>query len=131
MKITGKKSFSMEAEGTEKGEVRNQGEFSIALTGLTMPLKTDVRLEKDDANIVIGLGGITTVKFLHILADFDDDTVANADVEFLVNDGGGEVGITGKSMMLEDTDLTSLKLTNNSHDSTGSDATVFIDLAGD
>lgn len=131
MKILGKLKFSMEAEGTEKGDVRSQGDYGIAKTGLTMPFKTDVILAKDDANIVIGMGGITTVKFLHIKAVFADDTVADADIELLINDGSGEISMTGTQFMLVDTDITSIKLTNNSHDTTGSAATVFFDLAGD
>lgn len=131
MKVIGKLNFSMEAEGTEKGDVRSQGDYEVAITGLTMPLKTDVILAKDDANIVIGLGGITTIKFLHVKAIFDDDTVATPDIELLINDGGGEISETGTQFMKVGTDLTSLKLTNNSNDISGSDATIFIDLAGD
>lgn len=131
MKVIGKLVFSMEAEGTEKGNVRGQGNYEVAIIGLAMPLKTDVILAKDDANIVIGLGGITTVKFLQVKAVFDDPDVANATIELLINDGAGERTITGTMFLLLDTDITSIKLTNNSHDTTGSDATIFIDLAGD
>ncbi|MCK5639611.1 MAG: hypothetical protein KAJ19_02395 [Gammaproteobacteria bacterium] len=130
MRVIGTLRYTMEAEGTELGGVRGQGNHIIEITSLAIPFKTDIDLAKDDAALVIGLGGITTIKFLSIRAIFVDDTVADADIEFLINDGGGEVGITGTALMLEDTDLTSLKLTNNSNDTTGSNARIFIELAG-
>jgi len=131
MKNIGKINYSMEAEGAELGDVRLQGSYSIAMTGLTMPLKTDIVLAKAGANVVVGLGGITTVKFLYIKAVFPTTyTETDATIELLINDGGGEITMTGTQFMLVDTDITSIKLTNNSHDTTGADATVFIDLGG-
>ncbi len=126
----GKNNYSIEAEGTERGHVHLHGDYEIAGTGVTMPLITDVWLLKNDAVKVIGLGGITTVNFFFIKVVFDDDTVATATAELLINDGGVEISMTGTIFMLMDTDVTSIKLTNNSHDTTGSDATVFIDLGG-
>lgn len=131
MRVLGSLKFGIEAEGTEKGSVRGQGNYEVAILGLTMPMQTDVRLLKDDADVVIGLGGITTIKFIHIKAVFDDPSVANANVEFIVNDGSGDKTITGLQLMLVATDITSIKLTNNSDNSTGSDATIFIELVGD
>lgn len=131
MRVLGTLKFGIEAEGTEKGSVRGQGDYEVAILGLTMPLQTDVRLLKDDANVVVGLGGITTIKFLHVKAIFDDPTVANADVEFIVNDGAGDRTLTGLQLLLVATDITSIKLTNNSDNTTGSDATIFIELVGD
>ncbi len=131
MRVLGKLEFVMEAEAEEQGGVRGQGIYTVEKEGMTMPLKTDIVLAKDGANIVIGLGGITTVKFLHVKAVFDDPTVATPTVELLINDGSGEISMTGLEFMLVDTDITSAKLTNNSHDTTGSAATVFIDMAGD
>ena len=131
MRVLGDLVFQMEAEGTEIGGVRAQGSYKIEKTGLDMPLKTDLTLAKDDAAVVVGLGGITTVKFLHVKAVFDDPTVATPTIELLINDGAGEITMTGLEFMLVDTDITSIKLTNNSHDTTGSAAKIYIDLAGD
>lgn len=130
MRALGTLKFAIEAEGSEKGGVRGEGDYKVEKLGMTMPLSTDVALAKDNANIVVGLGGITTVNFLHILADFVDPTIADTTIELLINDGSGEITMTGREFLLVDTDITSIKLTNNSHDTDGSAATVFIDLAG-
>ncbi len=130
MIVQGTLKFTADAEESEKGGKRMEGDYAPFISGLDMPLKTDVILAKDDAARVISLGGITTVNFLHIKAEFDDDSVADANIEVIVSDGAGDRTITCNQFMLVDTDITSLKLTNNSHDTTGSAATVFIDLAG-
>lgn len=130
MRVIGTLKFTVEAEGAEKGGVRNQGDYDVAIDSLAMTLKTDVVLAKDDANIVVGLGGLTTVKFLQVNAIFDDPTVATPTIELLINDGSGEISMTGLEFMLVATDITSIKLTNNSDDATGSGATVFLDLVG-
>jgi len=132
MRVLGDLIFQMEAEGSEIGGVRAQGSYKIEKTGLEMPMKTDITLAKDGAAVVVGLGGITTVKFLHIKAVFPPTyTETDAKIEMLINDGGGEITMTGLEFMLVDTDITSIKLTNNSDDSTGSAAKIYIDLAGD
>jgi len=131
MRVLGNLRFNIEAEGTEKGGKRADGDYKIEKLGLTMPLKTDVRLAKDDANVSVGFGGITTVKFLQVKAVFDDPTKASTTIELIVNDGSGDKTLTGLHFMFVDCDFTSIKLTNNSDDSTGSDATVFIDMVGD
>lgn len=130
MRVIGKTIFTMEAEGDELGGVRGQGDHTIEVTGLDIPFQTDLTLAKDDAAVVVGLGGITTINYLHVKAVFVDDTVADATIEILINDSGGEISMTGTQFELVNTDLTSLKLTNNSNDTTGSAARVFIELAG-
>ncbi len=130
MRVLGQTKYTVEAEGSEVGGKRLEGDYGIEVLSQSQPLKTDIQLAKDDANIVVALGGITTVNFLHVKAVFADDTVANADIELLINDGAGEITMTGTQFMLVNTDITSIKLTNNSHDTTGSAATIFIDLVG-
>jgi len=130
MRVLGKIIFSIEADGIEQGGVRKSGDYKVSIDNLTMPLGTDVSLAKNDANISVGLGGLTTIKFLHVKAVFDDDTVPNANIELLVNDGSGDKTLTGTEFLFVDCDFTSIKLTNNTDDSTGSKATVFIDMAG-
>jgi len=131
MKVNGTLKFTIEAEGTELGNKRAEGDYVVSVSGATMPLKFDVSLAKDDAAVSLGLGGITTVKFLHIYAIFADGTVANADIEFILNDGSGAQTITGTELMLANTDLISISLTNNSSDTVGSAATIFVDIVGD
>jgi len=131
MKVDGTLKFTVEAEGSELGKKRAEGDYVVSVLGATMPLKFDVALAKDDAAVSLGLGGITTVRFLHIYAVFADGSVANADVEFILNDGGGAQTITGTEIMVANTDITSISLTNNSHDTTGSAATIFVDIVGD
>ncbi len=104
--------------------------YYVAIDSPALTLKTDVVLAKDDANIRVGLGGLTTVKFLQVNAIFDYPNVATPTIELLINDGSGEISMTGLEFMLVATDITSIKLTNNSDDATGSGATVFLDLVG-
>ena len=132
MKVDGNTNFSITAEGTEQGGLRGQGNYAIAISGLAMHLNTDVQLLKDDANIVVGLGGIVHVKFLHVKANFPDDYEGSDDtIALIANFGAGDVIMQGKTFAFVDTDITSIKLTNNSDDATGATATVFIDMAGD
>jgi len=130
MRVLGKLTFNIEATGSEQGGVRKSGVYTVFKDGLTMPMSTDISLAKNAANTSVGLGGITTINFLHVKAVFDDDTVSNANIELIVNDGGGDKTLTGNEFLFTDCDFTSVKLTNNSNDTTGSDATVFIDMAG-
>lgn len=131
MRVLGTLKFSIEATGTEKGGVRKSGDYALSISSLTMPLTTDVSLAKNALNQSVGLGGITTVKFLHVKAVFDDDTVANADINLKYTDANGTAEVTGTEFMLIDCAITVISLTNNSNDTTGSKATVFIDLVGD
>lgn len=131
MRVLGSLKFNIEATGTEKGGVRKAGNYKVSIEDLTMPNSFDVRLLKNDTGKVLGLGGLTTVKFLHVMAVFDDDSVSNATIELVVNDGGADQTLTGTEFMIVGCDFTSIKLTNNSDDTNGSDATVFVDMAGD
>lgn len=131
MKLVGQEKFTIEAEGAEIGGKRLEGIYDMEVLNLAYPLKGDIPLAKDDADVVLALGGITTVKFLHIKVRFPSTyTETDATIEVIINDGGGEKTITCTSITLENTDITSIKLTNNSHDTTGSAATVFFDLGG-
>ena len=129
MRAIGKITFSFEAETGEIGGKRAEGDYKINVTGMTAQMATDVALLKDAVAQVIGLGGITTVKFLHIKAIFPDTETA-ATIELLVSDGSGDKTLTGDEFVLLNTDITSIKLTNNSDDVTGTTATVLIHLAG-
>lgn len=131
MRVLGQIKYTVEAEGSEVGGKRLEGDYKIEVLSQSQPLKTDIQLAKDDANIVVALGGITTVNFLHVKAVFANDyNESDANIELLINDGAGERTMTGTEFLLVNTDLTSIKLTNNSHDTTGETATIFIDLTG-
>jgi hypothetical protein len=129
MRAIGKITFGIEAETGEVGGKRAEGDYSFNITGMTAQMNTDVALLKDAAAQVVGLGGITTVKFLHIKAKFPDTEVAPT-IELLVSDGSGDKTLTGDEFVLLNTDITSIKLTNNSNDSSGTTATVLIHLGG-
>ena len=130
MRVLGTLNFNIEPTGDEAGNVVN-GNYQVYLASANHKNAHTITLAKNGANVVVGLGGLTTVKFIHVKAVFVDDTVADATIELLINDGAGERTMTGTEFMLVNTDITSIKLTNNSHDTTGSDAKVFIELAGD
>lgn len=131
MRVLGKLDFSFEAVGSEVGGILKNGKYNIVVDSVDHHHSTTYQLAKDDANISIPMGGITTAKFIHVKAVFADDTVNNADIELIVNDGGGDKTLTGTQFVLSNTDITSIKITNNSHDTTGSAAKVFLDIAGD
>ncbi len=129
-RVTGKLIFAIEPIQPEVGKAVT-GEYRVSLAEALHRKLDTITLLKDASSLVVGLGGITTVKFLHIKVVFDDPTVADANIELIINDGGADQTFTGTQFMLVDTDIASIKITNNSNDSTGSDAQLFIDLAGD
>lgn len=131
MRVLGKLNFSFEAVGSEVGGILKNGKYNINVASAAHHHSTTYTLAKNGANVAIAMGGISTAKFLFVKAKFDDPTVANATIELIVSDGSGDKTLTGTSFLLENTDITSIKLTNNSHDTTGSDAKVFLDIAGD
>jgi len=131
MRVLGELNFNFEAVGSEAGGIIKNGRYQVYVPEADHHHSTTHTLAKDGADVSIAMGGITTANFIHVKAVFDDDTVANATIELVVNDGGGVKTLTGTEFMLVNTDITSILLTNNSHDTTGSDAKVFIDVAGD
>ena len=131
MRVLGNLNFNFEAVGTEIGGIIKNGNYQVFVESADHHHSVSITLAKDGANVAVDIGTITNAKFIHVKAEFDDPTVPNATIEVIVDDGGGAKTITCTQIMLVNTDIQTILLTNNSDDSTGSAAKIFLDIAGD